>query len=137
MVAVTISTKRDRSKIDWAGVDTGAKIFVGLKDGCIAPIGDLPLRRNERCKYHSKITLAISASIDRVSVIPRRGYRTRSSFGSDTVVERATNIGCTLFSLLVHDGSGHEIQHAPEDAVKFGKHNSWCRDMLWRLRREI
>src|SRR5580704_9186956 len=27
---VIISTKRDRSKIDWAGVDTGAKIFVGL-----------------------------------------------------------------------------------------------------------
>jgi hypothetical protein len=33
MLAVTINTKRDRSKIDWAGVDTGAKIFVGLSDG--------------------------------------------------------------------------------------------------------
>src|ERR1700734_3744675 len=28
---VTSSTKRDRSKIDWAGVDTGAKMFVGLR----------------------------------------------------------------------------------------------------------
>jgi hypothetical protein len=31
---------------------------------------------------------------------------------------------------LVHDGSGHEIQRVPADAVKFGKHHYWCRDML-------
>jgi hypothetical protein len=30
MVAVTVNTKTDRSKIDWAGVETGAKMFVGL-----------------------------------------------------------------------------------------------------------
>jgi hypothetical protein len=34
IAAVTISTKKDRSKIDWAGVDIGAKIFVGLRGGC-------------------------------------------------------------------------------------------------------
>jgi hypothetical protein len=31
ITAVTIITKRDRSKIHWAGVDTGAKILVGLR----------------------------------------------------------------------------------------------------------
>src|SRR5690242_10426306 len=31
---VTISTRRDSSKIDWAGVDTGAKMLVGLSGGC-------------------------------------------------------------------------------------------------------
>src|ERR1700676_622937 len=34
IAAATISTKKDRSTIDWAGVDTGAKIFVGLRGGC-------------------------------------------------------------------------------------------------------
>src|SRR6266446_9317101 len=37
MAAVTTSTKRDSSKIDFADVETGAKIVVGLRDrsaGC-------------------------------------------------------------------------------------------------------
>src|SRR5258708_34477412 len=32
MAAVTASTKSESPKIEWAGVETGAKIFVGLKD---------------------------------------------------------------------------------------------------------
>jgi hypothetical protein len=32
MVAVTASTKIDNPKIDLAGVETGAKILVGLKE---------------------------------------------------------------------------------------------------------
>jgi hypothetical protein len=35
MVPVTASTNRDSPKIDFAGVDAGAKIFVGLR-GCAA-----------------------------------------------------------------------------------------------------
>jgi poly(3-hydroxybutyrate) depolymerase len=31
MVAVTVNTKTERSKMDWAGVDTGAKMLVGLR----------------------------------------------------------------------------------------------------------
>jgi hypothetical protein len=40
MAAVTINTKMDRSKMDWAGVETGAKMFVGLRAepaGSVAP----------------------------------------------------------------------------------------------------
>lgn len=33
MAAVTASTNRDSPKIDFAGVDAGAKIFVGLSGG--------------------------------------------------------------------------------------------------------
>jgi poly(3-hydroxybutyrate) depolymerase len=30
MVEVTVNTRTDKSKIDWAGVETGAKMLVGL-----------------------------------------------------------------------------------------------------------
>ena len=36
MAPVTASTNRDSSKIDFAGVDAGAKIFVGLKGGDVS-----------------------------------------------------------------------------------------------------
>src|ERR1700688_4381119 len=42
IAAVTISTKKDRSTIDWAGVDTGAKIFVGLRGGCEGSANAVP-----------------------------------------------------------------------------------------------
>src|SRR5437899_890779 len=32
MAAVTASTKRESPKIEWAGVETGAKVFVGLRE---------------------------------------------------------------------------------------------------------
>jgi hypothetical protein len=32
MAAVTATTKSDSPKIEWAGVDAGAKIFVGLRE---------------------------------------------------------------------------------------------------------
>src|ERR1700730_15514206 len=38
MAAVTASTKTDSPKIDLAGVETGAKIFVGLTDGAAGSV---------------------------------------------------------------------------------------------------
>src|ERR1700686_3286950 len=51
IAAVTISTKTDKSKIDWAGVDTGAKIFVGLRSGCSgsANAGTAAQKRTSAC----------------------------------------------------------------------------------------
>src|ERR1700744_1502130 len=93
---VTVRTKRDRSKIDWAGVDTGAKILVGLRNGsrgaanvAIAspqmPITALSARTyinqpaeetkgasapclgfSDSCKFDSKATPGCSGSNERV-----------------------------------------------------------------------
>src|SRR5690349_24679829 len=34
MVAVIANTNKDRPKMEWAGVDIGAKMFVGLENAC-------------------------------------------------------------------------------------------------------
>src|SRR5215469_364064 len=34
MVAVIASTNKDRPKMEWAGVDIGVKMFVGLENAC-------------------------------------------------------------------------------------------------------
>jgi hypothetical protein len=38
MDAVTAKTKRDNPKIDLAGVEAGAKMFVGLRAGVAGPV---------------------------------------------------------------------------------------------------
>jgi len=46
IAAAMLNTKRDRSKMDWAGVETGAKMFVGLSGECPGSASALTAAKN-------------------------------------------------------------------------------------------
>jgi hypothetical protein len=58
MAPVTASTNRDSSKIDFAGVDAGAKIFVGLKGWAVsAKAAAAQETQTETCKIRTRQSL--------------------------------------------------------------------------------
>jgi hypothetical protein len=94
IAAVTVSTKTDRSKIDWAGVDTGAKMFVGLRDiptrVDFRRIRALCLGETISAYMSPKPFFSTPASMDWVCAMYGNTYGSRMSAGTDTNVERAT-----------------------------------------------
>ena len=50
MAPVTARTKRDNPKIDLAGVEAGAKMFVGLTDGAADSVLAIPTADQKRTK---------------------------------------------------------------------------------------
>src|SRR5271163_2846859 len=84
MLAVTINTKRDRSKIDWAGVDTGAKIFVGLSHGT-------------------------SGAASPATTDPQKGSTSRARVSRDRTTRALVTLRCLFTDFLPTDGSCNRV----------------------------